>query len=509
MKQVTRSLLVLLTIVTAMFLFLLLWQRLDLGLVRFFDADELAYLHWAHNVFVGKLPYIDFFFYVPPGFLWFLAPLYFYSKGTAILMVSRVLAFGIYVGICVVVGLVLLQLRGLKGVWRNIWIFILPGAILSFLPLPADKMLEIRPDNVATLVALIGLYLQMGWIERQKKSLAFWSGVAYGVSLLLLPKSLPLVAVAVVVAVFVSRNFSKGLRQLFLFVLGIGLPMVGFGLWILFVSRNMEDVRLILYSLTKLPLEVNNIGQLFPMQPDLFFYPNTSYYGVGGWSRGLIFNHAVWIMGLLFGTWRFVTPWIGGKDKAGAWVELLIGGSFFAYILIFMYGYPLRHAQYLIPIAVFVALYVADLIWSIWIAMGHTSWGRGMFVIGYMVCIVMLWGVSSEVNNPKRLWTNAEDVRTLEFALRTIPKDSYVLDLVGATIYFQDPSYGCCLPLGQYTPFLSRPVNVLSDGLRRTNPLYIYQGRLYRLHDIAATDRMYVEEHYRPLTADKTWFIRK
>lgn len=498
-----------LSIVTVIFLFLLLFARLDLGLLRYFDADELAYLHWAHNVFTGRLPYRDFFFYVPLGFLWFLAPLFLWVKGSAILSVSRVIAFVIFVLLGAIVGMVLRQIRKPVYVFESLWVLLLPASVLAFLPLPSDKMLEMRPDTIATVVAFVGLYLQILWFERQEKKFAWWSGVAYGASLLLLPKSLPQVAVATAVACIVAPQISKRFSQLYIFLLGIGIPLCIFGAWILVVSRNASDMQLILYSLTKLPLEVNKIGQLFPMQPDLFFYPNNIYYGVGGWSRGLIANHTIWMIGLLFGMGRFITPWIAGKNKIGAWIEILVGGTFLAYIVTFIYGYPLRHAQYLIPIAVFVSMYVGDMIWSIWSRLGRRGWASSIFVIGYMVCIVVLMGVSAEVNSPKRLWTNTEDIHTLEFALRTIPKDSYVLDLVGATIYFRDSAYGCCLPLGQYTQFLSRPINVLSDGLQATKPMYVYQGRLFRLHDITSKDRQYIEANYKPLTADKTWLIRK
>lgn len=504
-----KTIVVVLTIVTAIFLFLLLVARLDLGLIRYFDADELAYLHWAHNVFIGKLPYIDFFFYVPAGFIWVLAPMFLFVKGSAILSVSRMAAFIIFVLMGLVCGLLLRRIRRPTNMLESLWVLLLPATILAFLPLPADKMLEMRPDNIATVVAFVGLYLQVRWLESQNKVFGWWSGIAYGISLLLLPKTLPQIAVAIVVSLFAARMFTKKLSQLVTFILGMGTPLFLFGIWILMVSRNVNDIQLIVYSLTQLPLEVNKIGQLFPMQPDLFFYPNNNYYGIGGWSRGLVANHIVWIIGLFFGVYRLLTPWIGGKNKIGAWIELLVAGSFLAYIVMFIYGYPLRHAQYLIPIAVFVAFYVGDMIWSIWNSISSSLWGKRAFVVLYIFCIVLMWGISNTVNLPKRLWTNAEDFRTLEFALQTIPQDSYVLDLVGATIYFQDPAYGCCLPLGQYTQFLSRPINVLSDGLQDTKPMYVYQGRLFRLHDITSKDRQYIEANYKPLTADKTWLIRK
>ena len=61
-----------------------LWWHYQLGLIRYFDADELAYLHWAHNVFLGRVPMLDFLMYVPPTFLYLLSLLYIISSGTTI-----------------------------------------------------------------------------------------------------------------------------------------------------------------------------------------------------------------------------------------------------------------------------------------------------------------------------------------------------------------------------------------------------------------------------------------
>lgn len=465
-----------LPIVTGIILGFMLFWKLNLGLTRYFDADEFAYLHWAHNVFTGRLPYRDFLLYVPPGFLWVLSPLFLFFQGTAILTAGRVFAWVVYVGICVALGVILVELRGNRGsrgigrIRENLWLLFLPGVVLSFLPLPADKFLEIRPDNLAMLMALIGLIGEIRAIREKKKNWFFWAGVLYGVSLLILPKTLPQVAVAVLV----GRSWPL--------VAGIGLPLILFALWALPLGD------MVWYSLTKLPFEVNRLGELYPMGRDLFFYPNEIYYGAKGWSTGLLANHAVWLVGLFVGI-----HWLLSR-------EFLIAGSMFAYILAFMYGYELRHAQYLIPIAVFVALFTADGIRKIGVigpATAKLCGVKALGVIGPVTAslygvkvlggLVLLWGmlqVFVAVNQPKMAWTNEQDYLRLERVLATVPKDATVFDLVGATIFYNDPYYVSAVPFDQWQRYLSRPL----PTLLLPKGTYIYRDKLGRMDRVVPYD---------------------
>lgn len=435
----------------------LLWAKLQLGLVRYFDADEFAYLHWAHNVFDGRVPYVDFLLYTTPGFLYVLAPLFAFAGGAEILSASRVLAWLIFAGMCITLAALFRQVRP-KGSW-GVWL--LPGIILAALPLPSDKFLEVRPDNLATLIGLIGLMCHI----RKKYMVA---GIFYGLSLLVLPKTLPQVVIAVLVAPSAA-----------LFA-GIGLPVFVFLLWLLSLGNFGQSW----YQLTRLPFEVNRLGEIFAMQPDLFFYPNSTYYGLPGWNIGLLANHAIWMTGLLFGVTRLVMPYLT-NGKKGVRVEVLLAGSFFVYIVSFMYGYPMRHAQYLIPIACFVALYVSDAI-------------RKLGAVGVIGVIGAMVYVSYIVQAPKMYMTNVKDIRRLEAALKQVPKDSYVLDLTGATVYFKDPYPVSAVPFGQWERFLSRPLPNLSDVLEETGTAYIYQDQMGRIGQLSDVDQKYISKQYVP-----------
>lgn len=486
-------------------LLLLLWSRLDSSLMRYFDADELAYLHWAHNVFSGHLPYRDFLLYAPPGFLYVLAPMYAFVEGQVVLFVGRTVAFVLYVMTAGAMSYLFWQVR-------KSWVAVLAAALFVFLPLPQDKLMEIRPDTLAVLLALLGLICEIDAIRLPRRYWMFTlSGLLYGASLLVLQKTLPQVVVSSVVLfawMFLGEESVWHRKRAFIsFVAGGVISFGMFVFWVAFVFRDWTVVDTVVYSLTKLPFEVNRIGEVFGMQADLFFYPNTVYYGLPGWSVGLVANHICWFIGLMAGSIRFVSPFVA-HGKKGVWQEMLIAGTWLSYILSFLYGYPLRHAQYLIPIAVFVAFYAADVVLVAWNYLNQRQEGRFVFILGFAALCIGIWNVNGQINMPKLMLTNDEDVRILNRAIAMIPKGAYVLDLVGSTIYFADPYYVCCVPFGQWEPYLSRPLPDLPSTLERTHTRYIYQGRLGRVSTLSAANQAYIRAHYRSESADNSLLVR-
>lgn len=492
---------------------LLLLSRFQLGQIRYFDSDEFAYFHWAHNVFSTRVPFIDFLSYVPPGFVYIVAPLFFFFRGTAVLFAGRVFAWVVFVGICVSLGAIFVSSRGIK--WRTYpWTLWLPGLVLAFLPMPADKFLEFRPDNLAMMLALIGTYFHIRGFSGGTKRVWFWAGVLYSVALIVLPKALPQVGIAVLITLgwwlWGNESVKQKSQSVGALVAGMGIPLGVFGIWAVCVARTLHGMDTIIYSLTRLPLEVNRIGDLFGMDPSLFFYPNDVYYGTPGWNIGLIVNHFIWLVGLTIGVVRLCTPFLGGKsEQHGVWSELLLAGSFVAYVAAFMYGYPLRHPQYLIPIAVFVAFYAADAVYGMALASETYPVHRLMFVTAYIVGIIFLCQVGHNVDTGKMAGTNATDVQNLQTALNTIPANTYVLDMVGSTIYFRDPYYVSAVPFGQWEPYLSQPLPDLVQALERTKTVYLYDGRSGRLHTLSPGDQSYIDATYSSVSSIVGLYMKK
>lgn len=475
MKRATQLILLVLL------LFLLYW-RFQVSFTRFFDVDEFTYTHWIARAVAGERPYIDFFFLIPPGFLWLMYPVVRLFWGSPdILIVSRLIMFGMF--------LILLALLGkLFAKLRSPAYALLPVVILAFLPMPYDKFLEIRPDNPMALFVFASLVfaLEEHW---------FWSGILYGISLLILPKTIPMVLVAGIISLW-QKKFTS-------LALGIVLSFLPFILWT--VATGQAGV--IWYSLTKLALEANGIGKYYIMEPHLFFFPNSSFYGGSGITAPLLINHAVWILGIFVGIVRLFTPWITANgDRKRVMAELLVAGSFFAMVASYVQFFPLKHSQYLIPIAVFVSFYAADGLISFfaWLA---GRFGEASVVPVLAVFLLIMVATTISVNKGKLLVPNTAQINDFSRLLTIIPPDARVFDLEGRLMFWKHSYPICCLPMGQFLPLLSQPPPPIARVLEAERTQYIFQGDTGRLAFLSASDLAYIKTYYRPVAGweDRLW----
>jgi hypothetical protein len=476
--------------------------RWRVSATRFFDVDEFSYMHWVAQVARGQRPYIDFFSYFTPGFMWALAPIYWFSGVSAqVFTTGRVVSFAIFLSI-------LGALSYLWGITRGWKWALLPAVILAFLPMPYDKFLEIRPDNLATLLAIVGVIGEIRGLQTKNK---FWwlsSGLAYSASLFVLAKTIPIVMVGAGIAVL-SAISSKSLKSLKLLMVGLVGP------WILFFlgAALAGHFGIVLYSLTKLPFDVYRSAQNYFMEPNIFFFPNASFYGGNGHTitAGLFLNNAIWVGAILFGVYRLVTPFLTGDgDRRRVYTELLIALIFVFEVVSYVKLSPARHSQYLIPIAVFVAYYGADLLSQCfnWISNtgGYESLSIVLVGFGYL-----LTAVTQEVNGPKLAYTSAVQVAELNQLIQTVPRTSRVVDLEGRMVFWPEGYPVSSLPIDSTLSFVSpRPVVGLSVYLSDHPAQYIWDGDSGRLSKLNADSIAYIKSAYEPVSGwgEKLW-IRK
>ncbi len=494
-RRLFSGLLFLLTAVLAGYFLLM---RFRLGQTRFFDVDELAYLHWASHYVRGSMPYRDFLFFIPPGYLWFLAPIFVFAHGMAPFFVGRALAFGVFLAMIGAASWLFWEVRR-----SHFWIVI--PLVLAFLPLPSFKFLEIRPDTLAAALSLLGLVFIVRYLRQREKLNGLFAGIGLALAILVSPKSMPTLVVGLMVLGLAARGEKRGLTYLAWPGLGLLLPGLFFLLWL--VSLGPATIPTAFYSLLKLPFETGALGKLFPIQPNFFFYPNVFFYGAGS-NRGLYLNHALWLVGFLFGTYRLLTPFLSG-DKREVLVELLLAGSFWVQIIFFFYGTPFRHTQYLIPIAVFVVWYLADGLFLIWQKIRTSWWKELLFAVVGIGSVVLLYQTFNQLNQEKLIWKNTETLETIQRIFTTIPHNEYILDLEGAMLYYPDPYYACCLPFGQFAPYLSRPLPSLTAALATTETKYIFQGKSGRVKALLPEDQFYVQQNFVPWEGDQDFLVRK
>lgn len=468
----------------------LLWWRWQVATHRFFDIDEFSYLHWVSDYAIGHRPYTDFFLFISPGFLWAFAPIVkAVGENVSVFIAARIASYGIFLTVLALIGTLFAVTRSRKYA-------LLPAVILAFLPMPFDKFVEIRPDNLATLLALAGLtaeaYALLLPLKRRPELLWIASGVFYALSLIVLVKTIPFVVAGLIIAI-VARS------QIRAFISGLTVPLMLCGIWFLVLG----NIGKVWYSLTLLPFEVNVKSFSGIMEPHLFFFPNDHFYsgsrGAGPVTLGLITNHALWFIALIAGVIRFWTPYITANgQKRRVLAEILLGAVFVLTTVAYVEFYPLKHAQYLVPISLFIAYYGADAI----------AWGLTKVYLVFPTGEVILLAIfavatcvaTAQVNSVKIRWSNDVQVGQAKALWQAIPSQSAVLDLEGRVLFRKDAYYICCVPFGSFVGYMSHKPPHLLQVLEEEKTPYIFQGDSNRLTLLSDDDQSYIYAHYRPVS---------
>ncbi len=526
-------------------LVILFFWHFKLGQTRLFDADEFAHLHWGYSFSIGERPYTDFFYLFPPFFLFPIAAIFKIIGRVAIALIwARMFIFTVFLATS---GMLFLLAKKLRNIQFGLFVVI----IFAFLPLPFDKFIEVRPDIVATFLALVGMLFFIKGTDnchsresgnlygsRVKPGMTgkfaisldkeskwyFLSGLSYAASLAFVPKTIFfLVPVGLVFGYRLLKGVQMSLRSRHAgeaisknykdrhVPIGSGLAMTSFilgfvpvGLLLLLVISSFGNLSMSLYSMTRMASEVTKVlGSKFYMRPDIFFYPNDFYYGLGGWGASLIINLVIYISASIWAIGRFISSISGDKDEK-CLREFIIGGTFFANLVAFVLFYPLKHAQYLIPVAPFIAFYFTDALWAVKNSFPKLKWPHelwklvGEVFIGLFIIILVI--VGWQMNQKKMQWGNKVTLDKLTYFLKTIPSGEPVYDLSGESIFFKNGYYFCCLPYGQYEEAIFFKIPDLEKDLARRGTKYVNLGWLGRLDEIPANHAKYIRENFIPVS---------
>ena len=274
---------------------------------------------------------------------------------------------------------------------------------------------------------------------------------------------------------------------------GTVLPFFLFFFWVVFVIRDIDLVR---YSLTTLAFEVNKMSRYYFMEPHLYFFPTAQFFGGEGITIGLLVNHAIWMIGICMGAVRLLTPWLSpDTSKARVYAEGIMASLFFILVYLYMYYVPLKHPQYLIPIAVFIAFYASD----VFVLFLHAI-EKHIRPIGVLVVLAVLGvgavTVSRETEAIKMTHTNTGQMNELVSLEKEIPQDAQVVDLEGR-LFNRTYAYPlCCLPFGAFEQFITRRPPSLQTVLEEKKMTYVYQGETNRVSVLSGEDQGYLSQYY-------------
>ncbi|OGG08422.1 hypothetical protein A3D05_06275 [Candidatus Gottesmanbacteria bacterium RIFCSPHIGHO2_02_FULL_40_24] len=475
---------------------ILIFFRYKLTLTRYFDADEFAHLHWGYSFLTGEKPYTDFFYIFPP---YFLLPVAFimsiFGRTVKAVIAVRFFIFLVQMATYAILFLWARKLRGLLTALLTLVIFI-------YLPLPSDKLLEIRPDLLAALLSITGLYLFVLANEKKKAVYYFLTGFFFTASLAVVPKTVFFLVPVALILIHQFLTLKKPKSAIFikhmLFMgagMGINLAVVGV---LLFLSGN---ITLSVYLISKLASDVTRTLALrFYMRPDIFFYPNDIFYGMPGLNRILLSNLFVYVLGTVWGIKNFISSL--SYDEADKNIrEFVFSLSLFVNLYAFVKIFPLKHLQYLIPVSPFVAFYFADLVRVFAEKAGRFFPQMPNLKIGVRTAIYLLvigcsFYLSKLMYQSKSQWTNQPALKKIEGFLSGIPENEPVFDLTGETVFYPNGYYFCCLPYGQYEQSLNFNFPEIESELIRRGTKYVHIGITDRLEVLPILHTRKIQEKF-------------
>lgn len=470
---------------------ILLFWRFRYSMTRYFDIDEFAHLHWGYSYFIGEVPYRDFFYLFPPFFLWTLWPL-FYLLGRQVLTVvaARLLMFVFFLILCFILYLFSKKLRNKETALFSVF-------ILTFLPMPMDKLLEIRPDLPALIMALSGLYFFVLSGENLNRRNLFICGLFMGISLGFVPKTIFFLAGVLMIIIYQYFSFViKGKLKSFFrnylpFAYGIIIPI----LIITLFSISRGKAGFAFYSMTRMAADVTKVlASKFYISPNFYFYPNDVFYGKGNISPYYSANLIIWFTAIIMMIRRLIS-FFSYRNYGKRVAEFIFAVTFFVNLAAYVKIFPLKHAQYLIPLAPFVAFYSADF-WFDLLKNIRKNWG-GILTLGVTLYLAAMF---KEIYDIRIWWNNRSSFDKINYFLSAFPGRTAIFDLTGESVFFPNGYYFCCIPYGQYNEVFDFSMPDIKQTMERRKTEIVHLGTADRIGVLPNSQAEYIKENFSSVT---------
>lgn len=461
-------------------LLILLYFRLLESLGRGYNPDEFYHLHYVYLLTQGKLPYRDFFNIYSPIFHIILYPIFkILGENFLALTISRVIIFSYFL-----IGLIFTYL--IAKIISSRKIALLAVVIAAAMPMAIEKAIEVRPDNLMTMLVLGGIYFAILGMKTKKIVNYFFSGILLMLSFLVLSKIVFTIGGFVLgvlifthyssseaplgaesrsnIGKFSTRppradfartiirlnNYSKYIKGLFAFFIGAGIVLFIF----LFTLARLNILDLALKSIyiySRMAVGSLRFGN--ELNPFFWFLPNDAIFGT---YRGIAWytNCFLLILSLI----GIVTSYLKlrkGRDP-DRWLVFAPMIASFAYL--FLVFRPFQ--QYLLPYLIFVPFWTAfglvdclDLAnnyilssrpslkgawrdlphsnsWKIprlhFVSLGMTKFWRFhryIFTVAFFLLLVLSMWQSWQV---KRWWSDYQDKKFINFILANTKEDDVI-----------------------------------------------------------------------------------
>ncbi|KKR88297.1 MAG: hypothetical protein UU37_C0007G0014 [Candidatus Gottesmanbacteria bacterium GW2011_GWA2_41_12] len=477
----------------------LVYFRLDEGLKRLYNADEVFHLHYGYLLSVGELPYRDFYMHFTPFFHYTLVPFFrIMGENLAIYTVARFYAFILFLFTMLVTYKLGKLLFGKE-------VGLLSVLTLLVIPLSIEKQIELRPDNLMIPVFVLGTYffVQGLTLPRVRPSdyfkAFFLSGLFLGISFWLLLKIVPGLAGLgisyLIISFWRKINRREIIDEIKIILAGFLIPSVPVLLYLLLTNNLTMGLKSIfLYAY----LVQQNLW--FPQNIIFYFRPNDVIYGTYKGLPWFLNNFLFLIMFLgiaLFTVLAFSQKNIKGKIKYSILPLPLI--------LLFLYTFFIRTGfqQYFLPVFPFMAIIVAKIFWEPYNLLLKKLKFLALLYLVSLLFIFAKSGYDAWIN--KALWTNDEIIKIAGEELRRTNADDRIFDFKGLYIFRRDGYYNCCNNFLEYIPALRDMLPSFIEDMEKNKTKLIVFTPGSPFDRFSQKEADYIKTHFSPTDDPMIW----
>lgn len=456
--------------------------RIHLALVRYFDPDEFAHLHWTYLISIGQIPYKEIFMYHIPFFQWLLAPAFIFSKTVSSVLFARIIMMAIFS-----INLLLLFLITGK-LSKNTGIALLTTSIYSVFPMILDKTIDVRPDGLMVLFFLAGtLCVLSEKLSSRQKMVS--SGLCFGLSLMVFPKifyALPALLYLIISANRIPQAKKVTTYDLFIFLISLSSPFLLFVLYLFAV--NIFDRAIVSFFHFSLAVTAGKIP--FPVWYSLSPWP-VVYMAQKGPSFPWALNLSFWILSLP----GLLLVWKKSRRVFTFALLFLTGG------ISLLFAFPTPYIQYFLPLAVFISLLSAYVIHKI-------IFSLKLYLGGYLIVFILLAVSFFQQYKIRASNDNAEQLGVVKDVLSVSRPEESLYDATGSYIFRPDGYIFCCHPYWEFIHLLKAKYPTVRDSLVSNRTKFLVMDRRgYIFWKILEPDLTFLKQNYLPSRYKKIYTL--
>lgn len=435
-------------------------MRLHLSLIRYFDADEFAYMHWAWLLAQGKLPYRDFFFYSTPTYPLLLTPIFLFPAHENLLLITRLSQLIM----TLLTGLIIYKIS--RTIVSSFAFCLMPYALFLVFPMILDKTTDIRPDTLMTLTYLVAVYLM---ITKGGEGRIFWAGFWAGLSLVIFPKmifGLPALGFLLLTLRkwrLDKQSWAHTLKDVLKFCAGFSLPVLVLAGYLMTNGLMPQFIT----SITKYSVIVNSGKLPFNFLTGLSPWPLV-YLDRGGISWPWMVNTILWLLsipGLLI--------LFKKNTRLAIFIVLYFTGG-----IVFLYLFPAPYIQYFIPLVPFISILAGLNYCQLPKIPGiQRIPGIDLLMIISSICLLLISFFEQYQVRVRAENTNREQLTVVRNVLIISQPSDTFYDMVGSYVFRPDGYFICCHPYAEFAPSLPVKIFSLRESLEKNKTKYLIMDR--------------------------------